>query len=156
MTNLGEMLKSEILRLARKSVRMSFPSLKKDIKDFRRSLRLMTVKVQRLEKAVSEHTVVVRKKRVEDLAVPETKLKSSRMSPRLVAKLRKRLSLTRKEFGLLAGVSSNTVYLWENGRVAPTKKSRAVLIGMRRLRVREARKLLEPIIAKGKAAAARK
>ncbi|MCZ6691925.1 MAG: hypothetical protein O7H41_20245 [Planctomycetota bacterium] len=42
----------------------------------------------------------------------------------------------------LAGVSANIIYLWEMGEVSPREKSRGVLVGLRKLRAREAKKLL--------------
>ncbi len=63
--------------------------------------------------------------------------------PRSIAAQRKRLKLSRKDFGNLVGVSANTIYLWETGEVSPREKSRAAIIGLRRMGVREARRLLK-------------
>ena len=65
------------------------------------------------------------------------------IGPRSIASTRRKLKLGRREFGLLAGVTSNAVYLWETGESNPSTKSRAVLVGLRKVGVRDARKILE-------------
>ena len=80
------------------------------------------------------------------------KLEGVRIGPRSIASQRKRLGLTRKAFAVLAGVSSNTIYLWETGEVAPREKSRGVLVGLRKLGAREAKKLVEAAAEKEKPA----
>ncbi len=67
----------------------------------------------------------------------------TRLRPRSIASKRKRLKLSRKDFGKLVGVSANTIYLWETGEVSPREKSRAAIIGLRGMGVREARRLLD-------------
>ncbi len=71
-----------------------------------------------------------------------SKMKGTRLGPRSIAAHRKRLKLSRKDFGTLAGVSANTIYLWETGEVSPKEKSRAVLVGLREIGAREAKRLL--------------
>jgi DNA-binding transcriptional regulator YiaG len=143
MANIGVLLKQEIRRLARKEIKLTHPGLKKDLTVLRRSLSRLSKQVKSFEKVTTEF----RQKKLEDLKVPTGEVKGARFNARLIAKLRSRLRLTRNEFSTLAGVSSNTVYLWESGKILPSRKAKAVLAGLRKLRVRESKKLLETVIA---------
>ena len=69
--------------------------------------------------------------------------RGTRLGPRSIAAQRKRLKLSRKDFGQLVGVTSNSIYLWETGEVSPKENSRAAIIGLRGMGVREARRLVE-------------
>ena len=69
-------------------------------------------------------------------------MKGTRLGPRSIAAQRKRLGLSRKNFGQLVGVTSNSIYLWETGEVSPKEKSRAAIIGLRGMGVKEAKRLL--------------
>jgi len=63
--------------------------------------------------------------------------------------LRNKLDLSQKDLGKLAGVSSWTVSQWETGRVSPGKEAKTALVGIRKLKKREAKKLLKGNEAEG-------
>ncbi len=142
MASIEKVLKMEIGRLARKEMKRSFPSLKQDLATIKRSVGQLNKKAAKLEKVVSRYATAADKKHKASLHASEEEVKGSRLSPRLVQKLRKRLRLSRKAFADLAGVSANTVYMWETGKTSPNRAGKAALVGLRKLRMREAKKLL--------------
>jgi DNA-binding transcriptional regulator YiaG len=62
----------------------------------------------------------------------------SRFSARSVRAQRKRLKLSAEQYAALVGVSSQTVYLWERGKVRPKASQFAALVSARSLGRREA------------------
>ena len=145
MPNLGAVLKEEIQRLARKEIRATVGPLKKKVAELARANATYKREIPRLMKTVSrlEAEAKSRKLTAVQTGAQGKAKKGTRLGPRSIASQRKRLGLSRKDFGQLAGVSSNTIYLWEMGEVTPREKSRAVLVGLRTLGAREARRLLE-------------
>jgi DNA-binding transcriptional regulator YiaG len=75
-------------------------------------------------------------------ASPE-ELKKSRLSPRLIQTIRKRLGVSQRELGILCGVTVGAVQSWESGKFKPKDEKRKTLVALRKLRRGEVRKLLE-------------
>jgi DNA-binding transcriptional regulator YiaG len=75
-------------------------------------------------------------------AAPE-EVKKARFSPRLMKSLRKHLGVTQREMATLAGVTVGAIYQWEKGMFEPRGEKKKVLVALRKLKRREARKLLE-------------
>lgn len=143
MPNIGAVLKDEIRRLARKEIRATVGPLKKRVTELSRTNSTWKKKVPALEKAVAELEKEAEARRLQGVQAGAKELKGARIGPRSIAAQRKRLKLTRAEFGSLAGVSANTIYLWEMGEVTPREKRRAVLVGLRKLGAKEARRLAD-------------
>ena len=153
MPNIGAVLKEEIQRLARKEIRAAVTPLKTRVAELTRTNAALKKKVPALEKTVArlEEEAKQRQLRAVQTGAKATGTKVTRLGPRSIASQRKRLKLSQKEFGKLVGVSANTVYLWETGEVSPKEKSRAAIIGLRGMGMREARRLLDaPAAAKSK------
>lgn len=74
--------------------------------------------------------------------VSERELRASRLSPRLIQKLRGRLGLSQLALARLVGVSGGAVVQWERGRSAPSAQNRNQLIGLRKLGRRDVKRLL--------------
>jgi len=74
--------------------------------------------------------------------VSEDQAKASRLSPRLIRSLRKRIGLSRMALAKLVGVSAAALAQWESGVAAPRLQNRAALIGLRKVGRREAKELL--------------
>jgi len=135
-------IKSEIVRLAKREVRKISVPVGRDV-------RALKITVSQLRKAVSalERFAALQQREMEKegvllKATPE-EVKISRFSPRLIRSLRKHLGLTQKEMATLAGVTIGAVYQWESGKFEPRGEKKAVLVALRKLGRREARKLLE-------------
>lgn len=142
MPNVNAVLREEILRLARKEIRATVGPLKKKVADLRRLSSSLKQKVETLEKATARLSEEAEARGLQKVRAGEEDTRGARLGPRSIRSQRGRLGLTRDEFGRLAGVSANAVYLWETGRVSPREKSKAVLVGLRKLGAREARRLL--------------
>ena len=143
MPNIGAVLKDEIQRLARKEVRAAVNPLKKRVAELTRTNAALKRTVPRLQKTVARLEGEAKQRQLHAVQKGAGDAKGTRLGPRSIRAQRKRLKLSRKDFGVLAGVSSNTIYLWENGEVSPKEKSRSALISLRDLGVRDAKRLLE-------------
>lgn len=149
MANIAAVLRDEIRRLARKEVKSHLGKThratvryRSDIAKLKRLLKLQERKLAFLE---SQQI-----KQPKNDSAPEDMAPGSRFSSRSVRAQRKRLRLTAEEYGKLIGVSPQTVYLWERGKVRPKASQFAALISARSLGRREARAKLD---LAGKAAA---
>ncbi len=143
MPNLGAVLKEEIQRLARKEVRAVVTPLKKRVAELTRTNATLKRTVPQLEKTVARLEAEAKTRQLEGVQKGTKDTKGTRLGPRSIAAQRKRLKLSRKDFGQLVGVTANSIYLWETGEVSPKEKSRAALIGLRGIGVKEARRLLQ-------------
>ena len=152
MPNLAVVLKDEIRRLAKKEVRAVAGPLRKRIAELERSGATYKRQLPGLLKTVARLEGEAKQRQLLGVRRGAEAPKGSRLGPRSIAAQRKRLKLTRKDFGLLAGVSANTIYLWENAEVAPKEKSRAVLVGLRKLGVKEVRQLIQAAAPKARKA----
>jgi len=70
-------------------------------------------------------------------------MKQSRFPPRLLQSLRKRLRITQKELGILAGVTVGAAHLWEIGKFRPKENKMVVLLALRKVNRRQVRELLK-------------
>jgi DNA-binding transcriptional regulator YiaG len=142
MPNLAIALKAEIARIARKEMRGDFESVKK-------------------ASASSRHEIAALKKRIADLerqlkragkTSPQTAAKSAerggenrqlRFSPARLASQRTKLGLSAANFAKLIGVSSLSVYKWENGQTRPRRAQLEAIASVRGMGKREAMARLE-------------
>jgi DNA-binding transcriptional regulator YiaG len=135
-------IKSEIVRLAKKEVRMVSGPLGRDLRSLKSvvsQLRRTVLGLQRI--TTSQQKELEKGKTV--LEAPPEEVKESRFSPRLIRSLRRHLGITQKELAVLTGVTVGAVHLWESGQFKPSMKKKAVMVALRKLGRREVRKLLE-------------
>ena len=143
MPNIATVLKEEISRLARKEVRAATAKLVKDNARLKHDVAALKRQVATLIRDSDRMKPQVAQLR-QRARNPEAKeVKEARFGPKLIAALRRKLKLTREDFATLVGVSSNTIFLWEKGRTSPRAESRAVLVELRGIGVREARRRVE-------------
>jgi DNA-binding transcriptional regulator YiaG len=142
MANIATVLKEEIRRLARKEVkshlvmtRRATARYRSDIATLKRTLQLQERKLAALESLKAKQPAA--ESASEDVA------SGSRFSARSVRAQRKRLKLTAEQYANLVGVSAQTVYLWERGKVRPKASQFAALVSARSLGRREALAQLE-------------
>jgi DNA-binding transcriptional regulator YiaG len=74
--------------------------------------------------------------------VSEATLQKRRWRKDRVRAIRVSLGLSQADFAQLVGVSANAVYQWESGRSSPQAKYRTVMLGLRGVGKRDARRLL--------------
>ncbi len=140
-------IRSEIVRLAKREVRKIFVPLGRDVCTMKATVSHLRKTVSGLERLAALQQKEMEKGGVPLKATPE-EVKMSRFSPRLIRSLRKRLGLSQKEMATLAGVTIGAVYQWESGKFDPRGEKKAVLVALRKLGKRGARKLLEQKAAK--------
>lgn len=142
MPNIATVLKDEIRRLSRREIRATVGPLRKRLSEVRQLAAELKKKVASLEEASQRLLGEADARALQVARTVRGDAKVSRIGPRSIRSQRKRFGLTRDEFGLLVGVSANSVYLWESGKAAPRGKSRSALIGLRKIGAREAKRLV--------------
>ena len=135
-------IKSEIVRLARREMKRNFVPLNRDVRSLKTTISQLRRAVTGLQRFVAQQEKIIRAQR-EPLEAPPEEVKKARFSPRLMKSLRKHLGVTQREMAILAGVTVGAIYQWEKGIFEPRGEKKRVLVALRKLRRREARKLLE-------------
>ena len=143
MPNIAAVLREEIQRLARKEKRAANSQLHKDCARLKRDVAALKRQVTSLTRDNSRLTAQVAQLRKQARDPEAKEVQAARFGPKLIAALRRKLKLTREDFATLVGVSANSVYLWENGQATPRAQSRAALVELRGIGVREARRRVE-------------
>jgi len=98
-----------------------------------------------LEKQVKQLSRGKRKADVES-ATEQSEVKV-RFSAQRLAAHRSKLGLSAKDYGMLVGVSSLTIYKWESGNVRPRDGQLQAIAAVRKLGKREAAARLEELSA---------
>ena len=141
MGKVETIIKSEIVRLAKREVRKISAPLGRDV----RALKGTVSKLRRTVLALERFTALQKReseKKISFEATPE-EVGASRLSPRLIRSLRKRLGISQRELARLTGVTPLAVYQWETGTFKPKKEKKAMLVGLRKLGRRNVKKFLE-------------
>jgi DNA-binding transcriptional regulator YiaG len=140
MTKLESIIKSEIQRLAKHEVRSVYRPLRKEVWGMKLKLsnliKNFTV-LDRLAKKISKAKSTEPK-----LEVSPEEVKASRLTPERIVGLRKKLGISQRELGLLAGATTGAVLSWEKGKFKPQGEKKAALVALRKLRKRDVRKML--------------
>ena len=140
MGKLEGIIKDEIIRLAKREMKMRFVPLRRDVRSLKITASQLRKSVLGLQRFVSQQERQMGPKPVPEVS-PED-MKKTRFSPRLVKSLRKHLGVSQRELAKLAGVSVGAVFLWEKGKFEPKDDKKKVLVGLRKLGRQNARTLL--------------
>jgi len=135
-------IKSEIVRLAKREMRKISVPLGRDVWSLKSAVSQLRKAVLTLERITAQQQKELEKGEMPLHAAPE-EVKVSRFSPRLIRSLRGHLGITQKELAILTGVTVGAVHLWESGQFKPSEKKKAVMVALRKLGRREVRKLVE-------------
>ena len=146
MGKVETIIKSEIIRLAKREMRKVSVPLGRDIRLLKSTVSQIRKAVLVLQRFVAQKQKELAKREIR-LEAPPEEIKQSRFSPRLLQSLRKRLGITQKEIAILAGVSLGAAHLWETGKFRPKENKMGVLVALRKLNRREVRDLLDQKIA---------
>ena len=144
MPNIGTLLKDEISRICRRSIRREVGGVRKASAAHRRDIAALKRQIAALQRQAS--TLVKRTSTIDKApaALPDRPV-------RFVAKglrsLRTRLGLSAPQFARLLGVSEQSVYNWETKKATPRKEQLAAIIAMRGLGKREVHERLEALKA---------
>ena len=142
MAKFETIIKSEIVRLAKREVRKLAVPLGRDVRVLKSvvsQLRKSVLTLQRI--AASQQKELEKGKKPLEAAPDEVKI--SRFSPRLIRSLRSHLGITQKDLATLTDVTVGAVHQWESGQFKPSMKKKAAMVALRKLGRREVRKLVE-------------
>ena len=149
MSNIGNVLKEEITRLARKEIRSQLDPAKKATAQHRHEIAALKRQVASLERRV---TLLLRKDPgARPEATPAANAKPTRFSAKGLHSQRGRLGLSAIDFGKLLGVSAQTIYNWEREAARPRGEQLGKLAALRGVGKREAVERLKQLaVASGK------
>ncbi len=142
MPNIASVLKTEIARIARKEIRTEIDALKKVSAQQRTTIAALRRQLTTLEKKLRDLARQKPRKAAEAAAQPEADEQRPRFSPSWLAAHRAKLGLSAAQYGQLAGVSTLSIYRWEQGRAKPRRAQLLALARVRALGRREAAELL--------------
>ncbi len=142
MPNLQSVLRQEIRRLARKEVRSELDATRKAVAQHRREIAQLKRRNTALERTVS-YLQSRETTRMKDRPLRAEPPKGTRFSVRSLRAQRRRSGLSQKDYASLAGVSTQTIYNWESGGTKPGGRHLAMLVSLRGIGKREAKKRLE-------------
>ena len=146
MPNLASVLKDEIRRLARKEIKDQTGTTKKMSAQHRRDIAQLKRQVQTLARKVA-FLESQEKKRVSKIKPSKEAADKARFSPSWLKSHRQKLGLSAADYATLVGVSSQTIYNWEQGTSKPRQQQVAALSAVRGLGKREVLKRLEMLEA---------
>jgi DNA-binding XRE family transcriptional regulator len=134
-------IKDAILRGSRRQVRAAVAPLRRDLRRLRRVVAALRRDLATLGDVAAQwqRTTGGRPWRPD---VSEDQARQSRLSPRLVGKLRARLGLSQAALARLVGVSTGAVAQWERGGASPAGDNRRALIGLRQVGRRDVKRML--------------
>ncbi len=136
MQSLAHALRDEITRLAKKEIKGQITALRAASARYRREIAGLKRVTTDLEKRLA-HIEQQERRRVKKAPSPEL-AEGARFSPRGLRSHRARLGLSAADYGLLAGVSGQMIYLYERGETKPRTAQLAKLVAVRGLGKREA------------------
>lgn len=137
MPNIQTLLKTEIARIARREVRAETERLKKSSTNYRSQIAALKRSVAALEKQLTRQRRGAAAAASGDEEEGEGQ-RGFRFSAKGLAAQRRRLGLSAREVALLLGVSSLSVYKWEQGKARPRAKQMEAISQLRRMGKREA------------------
>lgn len=145
MPDIASLLKAEIVRLSKKTVRQSLAPIQRSTTTHRREIAALKKQIATLERTIAGL------RRAQSRQQPAVDAESASARHRFVAKglrtLRARLGVSQEEFGKLVGVSAQSVYNWERQTARPRPAQLAAIAAVRSLGKRKARQRLEELAA---------
>jgi DNA-binding transcriptional regulator YiaG len=142
MGNIEQVIKSEIIRLAKKQLRATCGPLARDIRQLKRTV----VELRRVVGPLKTLGAELQAQRMEEVArlqVAPEEVKVARISARLIKSLRMKLGVSQTELANLVGVSAGAVGFWEQDKARPSGHNKEALVALRKLGRRAVRKLLD-------------
>ena len=145
MPNIGALLRDEITRLSRRTLRSEVGATKKATAQHRRHIAALKRQVAQLERQVS---LLVRRQPQLAPAVPvQANAKRVRFVAKGLRSQRERLGLSATDFGRLVGVSAQSIYNWEHESTRPRAEQAAMLAALRAFGKKEAQARLQQLAA---------
>jgi len=137
MPNIGQVLKEEIARISRRTVRAETESSKKASTRHQREI----VELKRQLKGLQRQMSVLSRQlgAAREAQVPEPDEQRVRFSAKGLRSHRERIDLPAADYAKLIGVSTQSIYNWERGRTTPSSEQKAKIAALRRVGKREAK-----------------
>jgi DNA-binding transcriptional regulator YiaG len=159
MSSIATVIKSEIIRLARRQLRAEIEPLKKQRTQQRQAIAALREEVASLRREMS--TLKSGAAKAQQVAATSgdagaNPAEGRRFSPTRLRQMRERLGLSRREVGLLIGTTEQSLYNWESGSARPRPLMIAALAQVREGGKREAMKKLAELAEAGAAKPAAK
>lgn len=145
MPNVGTVLKEEIARLSRKEIRSQVDPTRKATAQHRREIWLLKRQLATLEQQVKLLSGKVLGAR--PVVSPDGAGKALRYSAKGLQSQRRRLGLSATDFGMLLGVSPQSIYNWEHEVSHPRAEQLGKLAALRGIGKREAKARLKQLVA---------
>jgi DNA-binding transcriptional regulator YiaG len=142
MGKLDAIIRSEIIRLAKREIHNNSVPLKRNIRLLKNTALQMRKVLLPLERFAAHRQKELAKREIR-LEATQEEVKTSRFSPRLIRSLRKHLGITQKELAVLVGVTVGAAHQWEKGKFNPKAEKKAALVALRKLGRSEVKKILE-------------
>lgn len=142
MPNIQTVLRDEIARLARKTIKAELESLKKASGHYRSEIAALKRSVTDLQRQVARLSKGAEKAGPAGRPVPDAKI---RYSARSLAAQRRRLGLSAEQFGKLFSVTGQTVYNWEQSKARPKASQLPAIAAVRKLSKSDANVILDQL-----------
>ena len=142
MAKIEAIIKSEIVRLAKREVRKIAVPVGSDVRTLKSTVSQLRKTVLEIERFVARQKAMLEKAKV-PVEASQEEVAGARLSPFLIRRLRRRLGISQRALATLADVTVGAVYQWETGKFKPRGEKKAFLVALRKLRRREVKKLLE-------------
>ncbi|MDI6774694.1 MAG: hypothetical protein QME60_04765 [Verrucomicrobiota bacterium] len=141
MPNIGQALKEEIRRLAKKEAKVQVAGLKKDIARLKKIAVALRRQIAQLNRD-NELLLASEKRRHQPASQAVGR---ARVTSKGVRALRRKLRLSQGDFAKLVGVSTMSVFLWEKktGALKVKDAARAGILALRGMGAREAKQRLK-------------
>ena len=146
MPNVGQVLKEEISRIARKEIRTTCDLLRKQVQTLRRTVRDQHETIVKLEKSLAKMVEQTASQTGTGLYAPAAEAEQetrARVTPASIKRHRHRLGLSQAQLGEVLSVSTNSIVRWEQGTSQPRVQYRTALLRLRDMGVRQVRSILE-------------
>jgi DNA-binding transcriptional regulator YiaG len=127
MPNIVDLVKTQILRLARKEAETQIAKSRKSVTEYRRQIAELKRLLGRREREIR----LLKRQAGQSQPAEEDPLAGTRFSSRSVRVQRQRLGLSAKEYSKLLGVTVLTLRSWESGKSRPRKAQFARLVALR-------------------------
>lgn len=142
MPNIASVLKDEIIRLTRKEFRQQMEPLRKQVLAQRRAITSLKSEVDKLQRGIKAVSKGARKSS-EAGGTPTAPTTKVRFSAAGLRKLREKFGLSREAFAPLLGISSQTVYSWEQASSRPRPEAIEKIVILRSMSKRQVLAILE-------------
>lgn len=137
MPNIAVVLKEEIARLARKEVKTQTLKLQRAVAHYRKDIAALKRHAAALKGQLISLERHSRKGTSGESAEPAGK--GVRFTSKGIRSHRSLLAISAADYGKLIGVTGHTIYKWEQGSARPRQAQLAAIVGIRGMRVKEAR-----------------